>query len=246
MPRHDAVQEAIEIADAQMNNFGMPTYSQLITLLRPSLYALERSAPISEAHRKAYDTALQSLRDGLGVSPTTLTTFPNRSALQRYTENASDCSELNALERLRYFCSLAMSGQDWLDVAPFFDAVQADGDPSADSSGTNTIVSDFAEFMYRVASQVPFEHAEWAQSKGAAILEQLKLLVARQSDPNAAHVAFSQSVPQHALADAIQAVERAKVLPVWDAIDDRLHKELDVIFRALSAAGSASAATLTH
>jgi hypothetical protein len=29
------------------------------------------------------------------------------------------------LERLRFFCSLAMSGQDWLDVEPFFDDVSA-------------------------------------------------------------------------------------------------------------------------
>ena len=28
------------------------------------------------------------------------------------------------LERLRFFCSLAMNGQDWLDVEPFFDDVQ--------------------------------------------------------------------------------------------------------------------------
>jgi hypothetical protein len=29
------------------------------------------------------------------------------------------------LERLRYFCSLAMKPQDWADVGPFFDAVRA-------------------------------------------------------------------------------------------------------------------------
>ncbi len=32
--------------------------------------------------------------------------------------------EPDPLERLRFFCSLAMSNQDWLDVEPFFTAVE--------------------------------------------------------------------------------------------------------------------------
>ena len=32
--------------------------------------------------------------------------------------------EPDPLERLRFFCSLAMKGQDWLDVEPFFDDVK--------------------------------------------------------------------------------------------------------------------------
>ena len=32
--------------------------------------------------------------------------------------------EPDPLERLRFFCSLAMHGQDWIDVEPFFDDVQ--------------------------------------------------------------------------------------------------------------------------
>ena len=31
--------------------------------------------------------------------------------------------EESPLERLRFFCSLAMKPQDWLDVEPFFDDV---------------------------------------------------------------------------------------------------------------------------
>jgi len=33
--------------------------------------------------------------------------------------------ESNPLERLRFFCSLAMNNQDWLDVEPLFDDVEA-------------------------------------------------------------------------------------------------------------------------
>lgn len=36
-----------------------------------------------------------------------------------------DENEHDPLERLRFFCSLAMNGQDWLDVEPFFDDVAA-------------------------------------------------------------------------------------------------------------------------
>lgn len=47
-------------------------------------------------------------------------------ALQRYNEFVSADDDLNALERLRAFCSFAMEGQDWLDVEPFFAAVEAE------------------------------------------------------------------------------------------------------------------------
>ncbi len=43
-------------------------------------------------------------------------------ALERF--NATEgVGELDAIERLRFFCSLSMRGQDWLDVEPFFDAL---------------------------------------------------------------------------------------------------------------------------
>ena len=46
------------------------------------------------------------------------------SALKQYNEiRAEDPADDGgtALERLRFFCSLSMPGQDWLDVEPFFD-----------------------------------------------------------------------------------------------------------------------------
>lgn len=42
----------------------------------------------------------------------------------------------------------------------------------------------FHEYLYRVSSQVPFEHAQWAQERGSALLEQLKVL-AQQASPAA-------------------------------------------------------------
>lgn len=45
-------------------------------------------------------------------------------ALQRFGDSVGLDDE-SPLERLRAFCSLAMNGQDWLDVEPFFDALSA-------------------------------------------------------------------------------------------------------------------------
>lgn len=45
----------------------------------------------------------------------------SHTAKQQYDELAAD--DMTPLERLRFFCSLAMNGQDWLDVEPFFDAL---------------------------------------------------------------------------------------------------------------------------
>lgn len=46
-------------------------------------------------------------------------------ALQRYNEcRDSQLDTEQALERLRFFLSLALSPQDWIDVEPFLDAVR--------------------------------------------------------------------------------------------------------------------------
>lgn len=47
-------------------------------------------------------------------------------ALERFNEFVLDeDGPLSPVERLRAFCSFAMSGQDWIDVEPFFDALTA-------------------------------------------------------------------------------------------------------------------------
>lgn len=42
------------------------------------------------------------------------------------------------------------------------------------------LVSDISEYHYRVSSQVPFEQAEWANQKSAAILEALQSIIKLQ------------------------------------------------------------------
>lgn len=53
----------------------------------------------------------------------------NKTAYERFIEIEKDDPSLKdetPLERLRFFCSLSMSGQDWLDVEQFFDALEKD------------------------------------------------------------------------------------------------------------------------
>jgi hypothetical protein len=53
--------------------------------------------------------------------------MPPTTALQRYQEMANDpesgLHDAPPLEQLRFYCSLAMTGQDWVDVEQFFDAL---------------------------------------------------------------------------------------------------------------------------
>lgn len=48
---------------------------------------------------------------------------PAESARQRYDRLTSDDKPESAIEALRFFLSLSLDGQDWLDVEPFLDAV---------------------------------------------------------------------------------------------------------------------------
>lgn len=45
------------------------------------------------------------------------------TALERFNRDPDLLANETPLERLRYFLSLALSGQDWLDVEPFLDAL---------------------------------------------------------------------------------------------------------------------------
>lgn len=48
-----------------------------------------------------------------------LETASNKNSIEEYNESEDIKSE-NALERLRYFCSLSMSQDDWVNVGSFF------------------------------------------------------------------------------------------------------------------------------
>ncbi len=47
----------------------------------------------------------------------------DKTALEKFYEFGGN-KEPDPLERLRFFCSLAMEGQDWFDVEQFFDDIK--------------------------------------------------------------------------------------------------------------------------
>jgi hypothetical protein len=68
--------------------------------------------------------------------PATREQYPEKGpALSVYNEITATDDPGSPLERLRFFCSLAMRPQDWLDVAPFFDAL-AEPEPTVKESLT--------------------------------------------------------------------------------------------------------------
>lgn len=55
----------------------------------------------------------------------------DKTALERFKACEGD-QLTDPVERLRFFCSFALTGQDWLDVEPFFDALNPAATPSSE------------------------------------------------------------------------------------------------------------------
>src|SRR5690606_7914957 len=64
-----------------------------------------------------------------------------KNAKKRFESAMKGCKETDPIERLRFYCSLAMSGQDWLDAEPFFDALVADRRRGGEPVGFVTIAA---------------------------------------------------------------------------------------------------------
>lgn len=80
---------------------------------------------MSEQIRKALLLAESMILAEFGDVPAVIAAAlkePTKSSLERFNELMADDKE-TPIERLRFFCSLAMNGQDWLDVEQFFDAL---------------------------------------------------------------------------------------------------------------------------
>lgn len=54
----------------------------------------------------------------------TIKSQPKETALQEYNRFMAQGDELSPVERLRFFLSLALKGQDWLDVEQFIDDIE--------------------------------------------------------------------------------------------------------------------------
>ncbi|QND94335.1 hypothetical protein SY91_01734 [Burkholderia cenocepacia] len=69
------------------------------------------------------------------------------TAMQRYDELQIDSDEKDPIERLRAFCSLALNGQDWLDVEPLFDALLATSQPEPRAEVTDAMIDAAIEAL---------------------------------------------------------------------------------------------------
>lgn len=86
----------------------------------------------------------------------------SKSALAEFTDCAGS-DETDPIERLRFFCSLAMKGQDWLDVEPFFEAIKQRGEPVA----TLRVTMETHDMGQSLAPNPPFKCAIAYASKVA-------------------------------------------------------------------------------
>jgi hypothetical protein len=122
-----AARQALELCGRIVDGKAVWSLSEMIEVATSLRAALEKQAePVSAppksfrvGYMTGYDDGRRELREKQQAEPV--------RALQRYTEIAEEEPSIDmgsALERLRFFCSLSMSGQDWLDVEPFFDAVK--------------------------------------------------------------------------------------------------------------------------
>jgi len=101
------------------------------------------------------------------------------SALTRYTEIVAEdpADDMGgALERLRFFCSLSMPGQDWLDVEPLFDAVEKEqAKPGLDAvlaerEACAALCADYAEWCREWGQDSNHTAAEAAANECAAAI----------------------------------------------------------------------------
>ena len=96
-----------------------------------------KQKPVAWMHWYKYYDGTDVVKVAIGHAPTFNDQSPFRSeplyaapvvqqpALERYNKIMEGYSEKDPIERLRFFCSLSMSWQDWLDVERFFDDLTA-------------------------------------------------------------------------------------------------------------------------
>jgi hypothetical protein len=105
---------------------------EVVNEAKGELEAMQQRVTELEAENKSleehiHDIGVMFAKQGDELSA--LKKAQNATASKRFTE-CGGADEPDPIERLRFFCSLAMAGQDWLDAEPFFDALtQAQGEP---------------------------------------------------------------------------------------------------------------------
>ena len=103
--------------------------------------------PLSSVHNgeRASPQAARQMGQGQVQQPVEARHSPQserparKTAKQEYDEHTKG-ETLPPIQALRFFCSLAMNGQDWLDVEPFFEALRRKVQPQASEAAVGPYV----------------------------------------------------------------------------------------------------------
>lgn len=109
---------------------------------------------------------------------------PPTSAKQQFDEFIRPEDATTPLERLRFFCSIAMSGQDWLDAEPFFDALEKQLAKAYETIG---------QFAGELGAAYEIDKARSARAltnEQSRALEAVRLALNNRSDENAKFAAL--------------------------------------------------------
>lgn len=119
-----------ESLERQLAEFKALCADKSGAIQRMKLVIAEMEAEIIEQCRlhgigSEREASLMAQVAALTSRPSQYTHNERKTTLQRYTEamEGGVGTEPDALERLRFFCSLALTWQDWIDIEPFFDAL---------------------------------------------------------------------------------------------------------------------------
>lgn len=143
-------------------------------------------------------------------------------AIIRYRESDIEKEEQSPLERLRYFCSLAMDGDDWVDAGHFFDSLalqvrdKVDVGPwSAGTTNDGRAFLESSDFTHDVRLYVDGDFA-WSGDKlnyAKGIAQQLNT-----APVNAEPVAPNETIPRHVATTLANAIyETAQKMGIANA-----------------------------
>lgn len=123
----------------KMENEQQPVNAQLLSVLKEMVEMMDSNDEHGEGSPWHTD-AKAAIAAAEAEQP--------KSTLEKYNELMSDCTENDPLERLRFFCSLAMNSQDWLDVERFFiDMQQPPAVPDGWLNKLMELAHDYAHCM---------------------------------------------------------------------------------------------------
>ena len=123
-------------AGTKCNNCGRVTLAEPV---KPSQLADASSEPVAWHHPECEGECIACLIErcvkdsygtqGLDFMLRHINAAPvdaKANAKEKYDKFMAECEEPDPIERLRFFCSLAMGGKNWIDVEKFFDDLIAE------------------------------------------------------------------------------------------------------------------------